>query len=180
MTVESGALVVRFRSNPEDWINRRVVERSAPSQFSCNPRNRMAIGSPWYKIQLLTTEPSRSASCRQPKMTKSEARSERRSNRRVVAQVPVRVRKPSDSSPTSALTRDVSTNGIFLYTQTALTEGSDVELVLILPPEMTSGEKSWVCCHARVVRVEHGAGGDFGVAAEIKRMDVLPELPALS
>jgi hypothetical protein len=52
-----------------------------------------------------------------------------------------------------------------------------VELVLILPPELTSGEKCWVCCHARVLRVEQGAGTNFGVAAEIQRMDILPEIP---
>jgi hypothetical protein len=57
-------------------------------------------------------------------------------------------------------------------------EGSDVELVLILPPELTSGEKCWVCCHAQVVRVEDGPGRSFGVAAAIKRMDILPEIPA--
>jgi hypothetical protein len=50
--------------------------------------------------------------------------------------------------------------------------------VLILPPELTSGEKCWVCCHARVLRVEQGAGKDFGVAAEIRRMNILPEIPA--
>jgi hypothetical protein len=34
-----------------------------------------------------------------------------------------------------------------------------------------------VCCHARVLRVEQGHGNDFGVAAEIQRMDILPEIP---
>jgi hypothetical protein len=32
--------------------------------------------------------------------------------------------------------------------------------------------------HARVLRVEQGRGKDFGVAAEIRRMDILPEIPA--
>jgi hypothetical protein len=58
-----------------------------------------------------------------------------------------------------------------------MVEGANVELVLILPPELTSGEKCWVCCHARVLRVEQGAGTNFGVAAEIQRMDILPEIP---
>jgi hypothetical protein len=52
-----------------------------------------------------------------------------------------------------------------------------VELVLMLPPELTSGEKCWVCCHAQIVRVEAGLGREFGVAAEIQRMDILPEIP---
>ena len=59
-----------------------------------------------------------------------------------------------------------------------LQSASEVELVLILPPELTSGEKCWVCCHARVLRVEPGPGTEFGVAAQIQRMDVLPEIPS--
>jgi hypothetical protein len=54
-------------------------------------------------------------------------------------------------------------------------EGSEVELVLILPPELTSGEKCWVCCQATIVRVEE-EGPQFGIAAKIQRMDILPEL----
>jgi hypothetical protein len=54
-------------------------------------------------------------------------------------------------------------------------EGSDVELVLILPPELTSGEKCWVCCQATIVRVDESQH-EFGVAAQIRRMDILPEL----
>jgi c-di-GMP-binding flagellar brake protein YcgR len=103
---------------------------------------------------------------------------DRRSRQRVVAKLPVRVRSAAATTELSAQTRDVSTNGVFLYTQSAMVEGSDVELVLILPPQLTSGEKCWVCCHARVLRVEQGPGKDFGVAAEIRRMDILPEIPA--
>jgi hypothetical protein len=103
---------------------------------------------------------------------------DRRSRERVVARLPVRVRSTRANAELSAQTRDVSTNGVFLYTESLMTEGSDVELVLILPPELTSGEKCWVCCHARVLRVEQGPGKDFGIAAEIRRMDVLPEIPA--
>jgi hypothetical protein len=101
---------------------------------------------------------------------------DRRSRARVVAKLPVRV--TAANAELSAQTRDVSTNGIFLYTNSWMVEGSDVELVLILPPELTFGEKCWVCCHARILRVEQGPGTDFGVAAEIKRMDILPEIPA--
>ncbi len=104
---------------------------------------------------------------------------DRRSRRRVVATLPVRVRGTTANAELSAAqTRDVSTNGVFLYSASRMAEGSDVELVLILPPELTSGEKCWVCCHARVLRVEQGPGKDFGVAAEIRRMDILPEIPA--
>jgi hypothetical protein len=100
---------------------------------------------------------------------------DRRSRQRIVAQVPVRVRSEGKAE-TTAETRDLSNSGVFLYSETRMVEGSRVELVLMLPPDLTSGEKCWVCCHARVLRVEEGAGSRFGVAAEIERMDVLPEI----
>jgi hypothetical protein len=103
---------------------------------------------------------------------------DRRSSTRVAAKLPVRVRSTAANAELTAQTRDVSTNGVFLYTDARMAEGSEVELVLVLPPELTSGEKCWVCCHARVLRVEQGPDKRFGVAAEIKRMDILPEIPA--
>lgn len=102
-------------------------------------------------------------------------KTERRSRSRIVKRLPVRVRNAQGSTEETAHTRDVSSNGVFLYTQFRMAEGSDVELVLILPPELTSGEKCWVCCHAQVLRVE-SLGQHFGVAAEIRRIDVLPEI----
>jgi hypothetical protein len=98
---------------------------------------------------------------------------ERRSGKRIAARVPAQVR--SQGAQHVAETRDVSTNGIFLYTNSHMEKGTEVELVLILPPELTSGERCWVCCQATIVRVEESAQG-FGVAAKIRRMDVLPEV----
>ncbi len=101
----------------------------------------------------------------------------RRSRERLVTRLPVSVRQPFGSGQVKAHTRDVTTNGIFLYSDTRLEEAVEVELVLMLPPELTAGEKCWVCCHAQVLRVEEGPGNEFGVAAEIRRMEILPEIP---
>jgi hypothetical protein len=98
---------------------------------------------------------------------------ERRSGTRIAACVPTRVRT-GEGTDHAAQTRDVSANGVFLYTNSRMEKGSEVELVLILPPELTSGEKCWVCCQATIVRVEEN-GSDFGVAAQIRRMEILPE-----
>ncbi len=87
----------------------------------------------------------------------------------------MRVKTATSGTEAAGETRDISTNGVFLYTKARVEEGSTVELVLILPSEFTGGKKCWVCCHARVLRVERGTGGGFGVAAAIERMDVLPE-----
>ncbi len=101
---------------------------------------------------------------------------ERRSGTRISTSVPTRVRTPQGDD-LAAQTRDVSANGVFLYTNSRMQAGAEVELVLILPPELTSGEKCWVCCQATIVRVEE-EGTDFGVAAKITRMDILPEITA--
>lgn len=101
---------------------------------------------------------------------------ERRSGTRIPTRVPTRVRTKHGTDHT-AQTRDVSANGVFLYTKSRIEAGADVELVLILPPELTSGEKCWVCCQATVVRVEED-GTEFGIAAQIRRMDLLPEVTA--
>jgi len=99
---------------------------------------------------------------------------ERRSGTRIVTRTPTRVRTAKGTDHT-AQTRDVSANGVFLYTKSRMEKGAEVELVLILPPELTTGEKCWVCCQATIVRVEE-EGREFGVAAQIQRMDILPEV----
>jgi len=103
-----------------------------------------------------------------------KATTERRAGTRIPTKVPTRVRT-TQGDDHDAHTRDVSANGVFLYTKARMEQGTDVELVLILPPELTSGEKCWVCCHATIVRVEEN-GSEFGVAAQIRRMDILPEM----
>jgi len=103
-------------------------------------------------------------------------KAERRVRTRVAAQVPVRIRSTPGAVELTGETRDVSSNGIFLYTNSRLIPGADLELVLMLPAELTDGEKCWVCCQAKVVRVEAWPGRNFGVAAEIRRLNVLPEI----
>ena len=104
---------------------------------------------------------------------------ERRAGTRITTRVATRVRPvqgadQAPQTPQTAQTRDVSANGVFLYSKSRMEKGAEVELVLILPPELTSGEKCWVCCQATIVRVEE-EGSEFGVAAQIRRMDILPE-----
>ena len=74
-----------------------------------------------------------------------------------------------------AQARDVSSSGIFFYVDDDMHEGSEIEIVAMLPPEITRAASAWVCCHARVVRVEQDAAGQRGIAAVIERYAVLPE-----
>ena len=102
---------------------------------------------------------------------------EKRSLPRVPVQVQVSIRS-GQSQASTGLTRDLSRNGVFFYTDSQIHEGSDLELVVMLPPELTQGEKSWVCCQATVVRIEEApAAGQVGVAANIRNIASLPEIP---
>jgi hypothetical protein len=103
-------------------------------------------------------------------------KSERRSRKRIPVTLPVSIRS-SPNGPANAYTRDLSMAGIFLYSDKQILEGSELEIVLRLPPELTQDEKRWVCCQALVVRVEDVTKERcFGVAARIQNMACMPEI----
>ena len=110
----------------------------------------------------------------------TDAKLERRSGQRLPVRLPVSVKAAAEPAATTGVTRDLSTGGVFLYTDSRISEGSELEVVLILPPEITKSEQQqWVCCRASVVRVEDGQdGASFGVAASIRSMEILPEIPS--
>lgn len=75
-----------------------------------------------------------------------------------------------------SLTRDVSPTGIYVYSDAKIVEGSQIEIVAMLPPDlMPQSSGAWVCCHARVVRVEDDPKSGRGIAAVIERFGVVPE-----
>ena len=106
-----------------------------------------------------------------------DSKSERRSSQRIPARLGVSIRSPQGQAATG-YTRDLSASGIFLYADSEILVGSDLEMVLMLPSQLTNGEKRWVCCQASVIRVEPGGeGGRFGVAASFRSIATLPEIP---
>ena len=106
----------------------------------------------------------------------TDACSDKRSRKRIAVSVPATVKRKEPALEHSAVTRDLSMGGVFLYTDARIEEGSKLEIVLILPAELGLGEKQWACCQASVIRVENKGGRLFGVAATIDRLDVLPEI----
>lgn len=100
---------------------------------------------------------------------------ERRSHPRRPVQVPVKVRT-AGGDETSGVTRDLSSNGIFLYSETGLEAGSKLELVVMLPASLGIGTGGWTLCEASVVRVEQGDGRGMGIAARLDRIEMLPEI----
>ncbi len=106
----------------------------------------------------------------------AEPNSDRRSSRRIPVRVGVSIRS-SQSQPATGYTRDLSTSGVFLYANSEILVGSELEMVLMLPTQLTDGEKRWVCCQASVIRVEPGGeDGRFGIAASIRSIATLPEI----
>jgi len=72
-------------------------------------------------------------------------------------------------------TRDVSSAGLFFYSNFSPTEGSPVELVLTLPPEVTGSDPMHVLCRGKVVRVESSDDSKYGVAVQIDSYQVIPD-----
>jgi len=99
---------------------------------------------------------------------------ERRSTQRTPVRVPVKVLQGGGEHP--GLTRDLSSSGIFLYSQSGMKAGSKLELVVMLPPGMGLGPGGWTLCEASVVRVEESQGKGLGIAATIDRIALLPEI----
>ncbi len=105
------------------------------------------------------------------------SRQNKRGAPRVPYRAPVSIRKAAEPSAIPAESRDISSRGLFFFTQDSISEASDIELVLMMPREVSPTGPQWVCCHAKVVRVEEDRErGGFGVAAEIKRFQALPEI----
>jgi c-di-GMP-binding flagellar brake protein YcgR len=105
---------------------------------------------------------------------------ERRRQVRTPIQLPVKIRPKSpheeDRPELSGLTRDLTSSGIFLYTDSALQEGAKLELVLMLPPSLGIGAGGWTLCQASVVRVEPSDAKGMGVAAIFDRIEQLPQI----
>lgn len=100
---------------------------------------------------------------------------EKRVSPRQAIKIPAKLHTPEGDL--SAETRNLSTSGIFLECATEVSEGSPVDIVMILPKEITGDAGKWVCCQATVQRVEKNvAGGRYGVASSVQRIQGMPEL----
>jgi PilZ domain len=104
---------------------------------------------------------------------------ERRQSPRTPVRVPVKLRQKDGgrkgSPEQSAITRDLSSSGVFLYSEAVLEPGTRLELVLMLPPGIGVAP-GWTLCEASVVRVEHSNGKPVGIAATLDRIELLPQL----
>ncbi|HVZ16755.1 MAG TPA: PilZ domain-containing protein [Terriglobales bacterium] len=111
----------------------------------------------------------------------SDEKKEQRRDQRVIANVPVTVKKGQNGSTEELTghTRDLSQRGVFMYLSHRVSEGSELELVFPVPQGDSPVKDMWVRCKARVLRVEKTDGGTrFGVAAVLESYERLEDTVA--
>ncbi len=90
-------------------------------------------------------------------MTAPPVRVERRVGQRFSFLLPVSLRGCSGETEGAGFTQDLSSRGVFLFTDATVAEGSEIELTLRMPSEITLGESMRVRCRGRVLRVVNPA-----------------------
>jgi len=104
---------------------------------------------------------------------------ERRSARRYDLSLPIIIRVPAERAMDSSQqgkTRDISTRGLYFVVDQDLQAGSELDITLTLPAEITHGTEVFVRALGRVLRVEQRSGDhdiSMGVAAVIERYDII-------
>lgn len=103
---------------------------------------------------------------------------ERRTTRRYDLSLPINIRVPVGKSLTSkeTKTRDISTRGLYFVMDQNLETGSELDLTLTLPTEITHGSEVFVRAQGKVIRVEtriEDGNTRMGVAALIERYDIV-------
>jgi PilZ domain len=78
---------------------------------------------------------------------------ERRVGQRFPYLLPLSLRQPQTCLEGVGFTQDLSSRGVFFFTDAPLTEGSEIEITLRMPSEITLGESMPVRCRGRILRV---------------------------
>lgn len=103
---------------------------------------------------------------------------ERRAARRYDLSLPIIIRVPieREASAKNGRTRDISTRGVYFTLDQDVDAGTELDLTLTLPSEITRGTDVFVRAQGRVIRVDrHSDDGAklVGVAAVIERYDII-------
>jgi hypothetical protein len=111
-------------------------------------------------------------------MNNDPVRVERRCGQRFQLHLPLTIHVDGKAVP--GFTQDVSSRGLFLYSEAQLAEGAVVELTFTMPSEITLGESMRVRGRGRVLRVDPSqAGPRNGVAVQLDSYEYLPSLESV-
>ena len=103
---------------------------------------------------------------------------ERRSTRRYDLSLPIMIHMPAERIIDSQCgkTLDISTRGLYFVLDHHLESGSQLDITLTLPAELTRGSDVFVRALGKVIRVERrieDGHSRMGVAAVIERYDII-------
>jgi PilZ domain len=106
----------------------------------------------------------------------TQPKPEKRSATRVKLEVKVPVRVEANAQSEEAVTRDISPHGVFIYMDSEVRQGAELEALLPIPSAPNREPDMWVRCKCRVIRVEEVPdAGEFGVAATIEEFQAVPQ-----
>ena len=98
-------------------------------------------------------------------MTPPAVSVERRMGQRFTFNLPISLREYTTAAEGLGCTQDVSSRGVFFFTDMPLNAGAEIELTLKMPSEITLGETMRVRCKGRVLRIvkplAHSADHEF-------------------
>jgi hypothetical protein len=117
---------------------------------------------------------------------------ERRVGQRFPYLLPLSLRQNATALEGMGFTQDLSSRGVFFFTDAPLEAGAEIELTLRMPSEITLGEGMPVRCRGRILRVvrpaavsedrlsDKRAETKIGVAVRFERYEYLTEGAELS
>ncbi len=104
-----------------------------------------------------------------------EPKRDRRIAPRNAVRLPANMEFGVSGIPEPVYVRDFNEKGVYLISSISVGIGAHVEIFLTMPPEVTGGEPRDMHYVAAVVREEKiGSAGEYGIAAIIKRCELLP------
>jgi len=86
-------------------------------------------------------------------MTTLPVRVERRVGQRFAYLLPLSLRQCDSLLEGVGFTQDLSSRGVFFFTDSALREGAEIEITLQMPSEITLGESMRVRCRGHILRL---------------------------
>lgn len=125
-------------------------------------------------------------------MTTPPVRVERRVGQRFPYLLPLSLRQLENSIEGMGFTQDLSSRGVFFFTDVSLEIGAEIELTLRMPSEITLGESMPVRCRGRILRIVRpescasqtgsrtGAETKIGVAVRLESYEYLTEAMSFS
>lgn len=119
-------------------------------------------------------------------MLTSAVRVERRVGQRFSYLLPLSFCQLPGSVEGAGFTQDLSSRGVFFFTDAPLTEGAEIEITLRMPSEVTLGESMRVKCRGHILRVvrpstpAYSSGAaraetKIGVAVRLECYEYLPD-----